>query len=123
MYSLSSFSFSAAEILQALIVHGEALDHVLLPQRVLRQLLGEPRHIVGAVPSLRRRVEFGKDRQLLRIGFHILFSDFTATGFLTRPLAGRLYSALSLQLRCKVGYAVGKNFVADAEFRVAFGGL
>ena len=31
-----------------------------LPQRVLRQLLGEPLHIVGAVPALRRRVEFGK---------------------------------------------------------------
>ena len=40
MYSLSSFFFSAAaEILQSLIVHGKALDHVHLPQRILRQFL------------------------------------------------------------------------------------
>ena len=63
---------------------------VHLPQRVLRQLLGEPRHIVGAVPSLRRRIEFWKNRPLLQICFHILFSDFIAPGFLTRPLAGHL---------------------------------
>ena len=40
---------------------------VHLPQRVLRQLLGEPRHIVGAVPSLRRRIKFGEDRPLLQV--------------------------------------------------------
>ena len=40
---------------------------VHLPQRVLRQLLGEPRHIVGAVPALRRRVEFREDRPLLQV--------------------------------------------------------
>ena len=72
---------------------------VHLPQRVLRQLLGEPRHIVGAVPALRRRIEFGEDRPLLQIGFHILFSDFIAPGFLTRPLAGHLAAFEQVQRR------------------------
>ena len=72
---------------------------VHLPQRVLRQLLGEPRHIVGAVPSLRRRVEFGENRTLLQICFHILFSDFIAPGFLTRPLAGHLAAFEQVQRR------------------------
>ena len=63
---------------------------VHLPQRVLRQLLGEPRHIVGAVPALRRRIEFRENRPLLQICFHILFSDFIAPGFLAGPLAGHL---------------------------------
>ena len=81
---------------------------VHLPQRVLRQLLGEPRHIVGAVPSLRRRIEFGEDRPLLQIGFHILFSNFIAPGFLTRPLAGHLAAFEQVQRR-------GLADVADAE--------
>ena len=72
---------------------------VHLPQRVLRQLLGEPRHIVGAVPALRRRVEFGENRPLLQICFHILFSDFIAPGFLTRPLAGHLAAFEQVQRR------------------------
>ena len=72
---------------------------VHLPQRVLRQLLGEPRHIVGAVPALRRRVEFREDRPLLQICFHILFSDFIAPGFLTRPLAGHLAAFEQVQRR------------------------
>ena len=72
---------------------------VHLPQRVLRQLLGEPRHIVGAVPALRRRVEFGENRPLLQICFHILFSDFIAPGFLTRPLAGYLAAFEQMQRR------------------------
>ena len=81
---------------------------VHLPQRVLRQLLGEPRHIVGAVPALRRRVEFGENRPLLQICFHILFSDFIAPGFLTRPLAGHLAAFEQVQRR-------GLADMADAE--------
>lgn len=81
---------------------------VHLSQRVLRQLLGEPRHIVGAVPALRRRVEFRENRPLLQICFHILFSDFIAPGFLTRPLAGHL--AAFEQVQCR-----GLADVADAE--------
>ena len=81
---------------------------VHLPQRVLRQLLGEPRHIVGAVPALRRRIEFGENRPLLQIGLHILFSDFIAPGFLTRPLAGHLAAFEQMQRR-------GLADVADSE--------
>ena len=81
---------------------------VHLPQRVLRQLLGEPRHIVGTIPALRRRVEFGEDRPLLQICFHILFSDFIAPGFLTRPLAGHLAAFEQMQRR-------GLADMADAE--------
>ena len=81
---------------------------VHLPQRVLRQLLGEPRHIVGAVPALRRRVEFGENRPFLQICFHILFSDFIAPGFLTRPLAGHLAAFEQVQRR-------GLADMADAE--------
>ena len=72
---------------------------VHLPQRVLRQLLGKPRHIVGAVPALRRRVEFGENRPLLQICFHILFSDFIAPGFLAGPLAGYLAAFEQMQRR------------------------
>ena len=81
---------------------------VHLPQRVLRQLLGEPRHIVGTVPALRRRVELGENRPLLQIGFHILFSDFIAPGFLAGPLAGHLAALKQMQRR-------GLADVADAE--------
>ena len=72
---------------------------VHLPEGVLRQLLREPRHIVGAVPALRRRVEFRENRPFLQICFHILFSDFIAPGFLTRPLAGYLAAFEQVQ-RC-----------------------
>ena len=81
---------------------------VHLPQRILRQFLREPRHIVGAVPALRRRIEFGEDRPLLQICFHILFSDFIAPGFLTRPLAGHLAAFEQVQRR-------GLADVADSE--------
>ena len=81
---------------------------VHLPQRVLRQFLREPRHIVGAVPSLRRRIEFWKNRPLLQVCFHILFSDFIAPGFLTRPLTGHLAAFEQVQRR-------GLADVADAE--------
>ena len=81
---------------------------VHLPQRVLRQLLGEPRHIVGTVPALRCRVEFRKNRPFLQICFHILFSDFIAPGFLTRPLAGHLAAFEQVQRR-------GLADMADAE--------
>ena len=81
---------------------------VHLPQRVLRQLLGEPRHIVGAVPALRRRIEFRENRPLLQVCFHILFSDFIAPGFLTRPLAGHLAAFEQVQRR-------GLADVADSE--------
>ena len=81
---------------------------VHLPQCVLGQLLGEPRHIVGAVPALRRRVEFGENRPLLQVCFHILFSDFIAPGFLTRPLTGHLAAFEQVQRR-------GLADVADAE--------
>ena len=72
---------------------------VHLPQRVLRQLLGEPRHIVGAVPALLRRIEFGENRPFLQIGLHIIFSDFIAPGFLARPLAGHLTAFEQMQCR------------------------
>ena len=81
---------------------------VHLPQRVLRQLLREPRHIVGAVPALRRRIEFRENRPLLQVCFHILFSDFIAPGFLTRPLAGHLAAFEQVQRR-------GLADVADSE--------
>jgi hypothetical protein len=81
---------------------------VHLPQRVLRQLLREPRHIVGAVPALRRRIEFRENRPLLQVCFHILFSDFIAPGFLTRPLAGHLAAFEQVQRR-------GLADMADAE--------
>ena len=81
---------------------------VHLPQRVLRQLLREPRHIVGTVPALRRRIEFGENRPLLQVCFHILFSDFIAPGFLARPLAGHLAAFEQVQRR-------GLADMADAE--------
>ena len=81
---------------------------VHLPEGVLGQLLREPRHIVGTVPSLRRRVEFWKNCPLLQVCFHILFSDFIAPGFLTRPLTGHLATFEQVQLR-------GLADVADAE--------
>ena len=81
---------------------------VHLPQRVLWQLLREPRHIVGAVPALRRRIEFRENRPLLQVCFHILFSDFIAPGFLTRPLAGHLAAFEQVQRR-------GLADMADAE--------
>ena len=81
---------------------------VHLPEGVLRQLLGEPRHIVGTVPVLRRRIEFGENRPLLQISLHILFSDFIAPGFLTRPLAGYLAAFEKVQRRRLAD-------VADAE--------
>ena len=81
---------------------------VHLPQRILRQFLREPRHIVGAVPALRRRIEFWKNRPLLQVCFHILFSDFIAPGFLTRPLAGYLAAFEQVQRR-------GLADMADAE--------
>ena len=81
---------------------------VHLPQRVLRQFLREPRHIVGVVLSLRRRIEFGENRPLLQVCFHILFSDFIAPGFLTRPRAGHLAAFEQVQRR-------GLADVADSE--------
>ena len=81
---------------------------VHLPQRVLRQLLGEPRHIVGAIPPLRRRIEFGKDRPLLQIGLHILFPDLIAPGLFTGALAGHLAALEQVQRR-------GLADVADPE--------
>ena len=72
---------------------------VHLPQRVLRQLFGQPRHIVGAVPALRCRIEFRKNRPLLQVCFHILFSDFIAPGFLAGPLAGHLAAFEQMQRR------------------------
>ena len=81
---------------------------VHLPQRVLRQFLGEPRHIVGAIPALRRRIEFGKDRPLLQIGLHILFPDLIAPGLFTGALAGHLAALEQVQRR-------GLADVADPE--------
>ena len=81
---------------------------VHLPESVLGQLLGQPRHIVGAVPALRRRIEFWKNRPLLQVCFHILFSDFIAPGFLAGPLAGHLAAFEQVQRR-------GLADVADAE--------
>ena len=81
---------------------------VHLPEGVLGQLLREPRHIVGAVPALRRRVEFRENRPFLQICFHILFSDFIAPGFLAGPLAGHLAAFEQVQRR-------GLADVADAE--------
>ena len=81
---------------------------VHLPQRVLWQLLGEPRHIVGAVPALRRRIEFGENRPLLQVCFYILFPDSIAPGFLAGPLAGHLAAFEQVQRR-------GLTDMADAE--------
>jgi len=81
---------------------------VHLPQRVLRQLLGQPRHIVGAVPALRRRIEFRENRPFLQICFHILFSDFIAPCLFACPLAGHLTAFEQMQCR-------GLADVADAE--------
>ena len=80
---------------------------VHLPQCVLRQLLGEPRHIMSAIPPLRRRIKFGEDRPLLQIGLHILFPDFIAPGFLAGPLAGYLAAFEQMQRRglADVAYA------------------
>ena len=72
---------------------------VHLPQRVLGQLLGEPRHIVGAVPALRRRIEFWENSPLLQVYFHILFPDSIAPGFLAGPLAGHLAAFEQVQRR------------------------
>ena len=81
---------------------------VHLPQRVLRQLLGEPRHIVGTVPALRCRVEFRKNRPLLQIGFHILFANFIAPCLFAGALAGHLAAFEQVQRR-------GLADMADAE--------
>lgn len=81
---------------------------VHLPQRVLRQLLGEPRHIVGAVPALRCRVEFRKNRPFLQTGLHILFPDLIAPGLFTGALAGHLAAFEQVQRR-------GLADVADSE--------
>ena len=89
---------------------------VHLSQRVLRQLLGEPRHIVGAVPALRRRVEFRKNRPLLQIGFHILFANFIAPGFLTRPLAGHLAAFEQMQRRGLADVADSKKLLLVHHF-------
>ena len=77
-------------------------------QRILRQLLREPRHIVGAVPALRRRIEFRENRPLLQVCFYILFPNSIAPGFLTRPLAGHLAAFEQVQRR-------GLADVADSE--------
>ena len=54
---------------------------VHLPEGVLRQLLGEPRHIVGAVPSLRRRIRvLEKSPAPPSMLSHPLFG-FYSTGF------------------------------------------
>ena len=81
---------------------------VHLPQRVLRQLLGEPRHIVGTVPALRRRIEFGENRPLLQIGLHILFPDFITPCLFAGALAGHLAAFEQMQRR-------GLADVADSE--------
>ena len=81
---------------------------VHLPQRVLRQLLGKPRHIVGSVPTLWRRIEFGENRPLLQIGLHILFPDFIAPGLLAGALAGHLTALEQVQRR-------GLTDMADPE--------
>lgn len=84
---------------------------VHLAQRVLRQLLGEPRHIVGAVPSLRRRVEFRENRPLLQVCFHILFSDFIAPGLFTGALAGHLAALEQVQRRGLADMADAKELL------------
>ena len=74
---------------------------VHLPDGVLGQLLRESRHIVGAVPALRRRVEFRENRPFLQICFHILFSDFIAPVHIRleimMPLEGRGFESLRLR--------------------------
>ena len=42
---------------------------------------------------------FSENRPFLQICFHILFSDFIAPGFLTRPLAGHLAAFEQMQRR------------------------
>ena len=89
---------------------------VHLPEGVLRQLLREPRHIVGAVPALRRRVEFRENRPFLQICFHILFSDFIAPGFLTRPLAGYLAAFEQVQRRGLADVAYSEELLLVHHF-------
>ena len=84
---------------------------VHLPQRVLRQLLGQPRHIVGAVPAPWCSIELGEDRPLLQVCFHILFSDFIAPGFLARPFAGHLAAFEQVQRRGLADVANAKKLL------------
>ena len=81
---------------------------VHLPQRVLRQLLGEPRHIVGAVPSTGCRIKLGVNGSLLKVRPNILFLNFIAPSFLACPFAGHLAAFEQVQHR-------GLADVADAE--------
>ena len=81
---------------------------VHLPQRVLRQLLGEPRHIVGAVPSTGCRIKLGVNGSLLKVRPNILFLNFIAPSFLACPFAGHLAAFEQVQRR-------GLADVADSE--------
>jgi hypothetical protein len=63
-----------AEQLGVIVVH--------LPEDILRQFLGEFRHIMTAVPSPRCGIEFGINGSFFKIRLDILFLDFIASGFL-----------------------------------------
>ena len=66
---------------------------------------------MGAVPSLRRRIEFGKNRPLLQIGLHILFPDFIAPCLFTGALAGHLAALEQVQRRGLADMAVAEELL------------
>ena len=80
-----------AEQLGVIVVH--------LPENILGQFLGELCHIVGAVPALRCRIEFGENRPLLQIGLYILFPDFIAPCLFAGAHAGNLAALKQMQCR------------------------
>lgn len=76
---------------------GVIVVHLL--QHILRQFLGELRHIMAAVPSPRCGIKFGVNGSLLKVRPDILFFDFIAPCFLTCPLAGHLAAFEQMQCR------------------------
>lgn len=81
---------------------------VHLPENIFWQFFGELCHIATAVPSTGCRIKLGVNGSLLKVRPNILFLNFIAPGFLTRPLAGHLAAFEQMQRR-------GLADVADAE--------
>ena len=72
---------------------------VHLPEYILWQFFGELCHIVTAVPSTGCRIKLGVNGSLLKVRPNILFHNFIAPGFLTRPLTGHLAAFEQMQRR------------------------
>lgn len=81
---------------------------VHLPENIFWQFFGELCHIVTAVPSTGCRIKLGVNGSLLKVRPNILFLNFIAPGFLTRPLTGHLAAFEQVQRR-------GLADMADAE--------